>query len=511
MTDLDEPEVEVDAILRSSASHLRTAISRAALPEFHGSRRPRRRSLVIAVSTVVVVLVGLVAIGTNHNDRSLGNDQSRLHWQITKLPEDLTLVFVSEPGSQTGPPGATVMVNVYATDAAPLGPIVSVRGTLGLPDLDIVPALDGTNFQEATAGDRRAAFADGQAGQRLLYVEVDSHWVEMRSRNVDDATLSEMARSVVRDADGVAAIPTVSLLDGLTLVLPADAPAADLGLGSNFSGVSYGDAFGRSIGLQVSPSRMSPRANLGLQAAMSATRVAGVDGFIGGYSTASFTSSSDNVRILSWERDGLDFRLTGFTVTDEELMTAAESVERASDSKWREMLRQTGADQDSSTVPAGTEDAVGAPADTDPPFTGDVRDVSMDVRVSEPSINEQIWSGTLPTGETWHVEITRVFDSIAMKPKIDGAEQGMSYGPLVRAAGEAVGCCGPISVVTADPDAASLRVTTHDGDRFAIPLHDLPGTDFRIAVIALAGGSGPVAAELIDSDGNVLESLPGGS
>jgi hypothetical protein len=50
----------------------------------------------------------------------------------------------------------------------------------------------------------------------------------------------------------------------------------------------------------------------------------------------------------------------------------------------------------------------------------------------------------------------------------------------------------------------------HTGERFIIPLHDLPGTDgVRLAVIALPGGGAPRAAELIDTDGNVLESLPG--
>jgi hypothetical protein len=507
MSDLDESEVEVDAILRAAAPQLRTAVAHAAVPEFRGTRRGRRRSWIIAVATVGVLIVGLVAIGTNRNDRSLGNDPSRLHWQITKLPEDLNLVFLSEPGSQTGPPGATVMVNVYATDAAPLGPILSVRGSMGRPELEIVPALDGANFEETTSGGRRAAFAEGATGQRLLYVEVDGHWVEMESRNIDDATLSTMAQSIVRSADGVALIPTASLLDGLTLVLPADAPAVNLGGGSDFSGMNYADPFGRSIQLQVHPSRLSPRATLGLQTLMTPAKVAGVDGFIGGYSTESFSATPDKVRVLSWEQDGLDFGVTGLNVTDEELMAAADSVEPASDAKWAEMLRQTGVAPSSDAAPPDTALAVEAPADTDPPFTGDVHDASTEVVVTNPSSNEQIWSGTFPTGEAWTVDVTRVFDSIAMTPEIDGAEQGTTYGPLERPAGQEIGCCGPLNVITADPSAVALRVTTHDGDRLTIPLHDLPGTDFRIAVIALAGGSGPQAAELIDADGNVLDSL----
>lgn len=466
----------------------------------------------IAIATVVVLVVGLVAIGTNRNDQSEGNDPSRLHWLLTDLPEGLELAQMNDPGSQTGPSGATVMVNVYATDAAPLGPILSVSGSLGLPELEIVPASGGTNFRETTVGDHRAAFADGETGRRLLYVEVDGHWVLMTSRNIDDVTLSKMAESAVRNTDGTALIPAAGLLDGLTLVLPSDAPAALLGMGSDFSELSYADADGRSISLQVYPPRPSSRATLGLQASFAPTKVAGASGFLGSYSVESSIPPL-HAQLLSWERGGLDFRVTGFNVTAAEVLAAAESVAHASDAQWNELLRKAGVGQSSpETVPAGTVPAEPAPAGTDPPFTGDVRDVTMDVSVANPSPNEQIWSGTLPTGEAWSVDVNRVYDTIAMKPTIDGQPQGMSYGPLVRAAGEELGCCGPLSVVTADPNATEMRVTTHNGDRFTIQLRDLPGAGgLRVAAIALQSGTGPQAAELIDDQGNVLESLPGGS
>ncbi|MEY2523329.1 MAG: hypothetical protein QOJ66_1894, partial [Ilumatobacteraceae bacterium] len=103
----------------------------------------------------------------------------------------------------------------------------------------------------------------------------------------------------------------------------------------------------------------------------------------------------------------------------------------------------------------------------------------------------------------------RVFDSISMQPEVDGLPQGLAYGPVARQPGEEIGCCTPLSVITADSSATAMRVTTHDGDRFTIPLHDLPGTGgLRIAVVALANGSGPQLAELLDADGNVLASQP---
>jgi hypothetical protein len=508
MTDLDERELGVDAILRASGPRLRAAMSQAPVVEFRRPRSGRRRGWLIAVATVVVLILGLVAIGTNRNDLTPGSDPSRLYWLLTDLPDGLELVQMSEPGSQTGPPGATTMLNVYATDAAPLGPILSISGSIGR-GLEVQPAAGGVNFRETTIGDRRAAFADAESGTRLLYLEVDGHWVVMTSRNIDDTALSRMAQAVVRDANGIAKVPVEALQEGLTLVLSDDAPNADLGVGSDFSGISYAHPDGRSMSLAVYPTRPSSRAMLGLQTQLTATTVRGASGFAGSYATDSSVPQLD-VQLLSWERDGLDFRVTGFNVTAAEVMAAAESARSASDEEWNELLRQTGGGQDSAAAD-GTVPAEPAPPGTDPPFRGEVRDVAVEVSVVDASANEQVWTGTLPTGEAWKVDVTRVFDSLALRSEVDELDQGVSVGPLPRNAGEEFSCCGPLNIVTADPAAAGMRVTTHDGDRFVIPLHDLPGTDgLRIALVPLADG-GPQLAELLDGEGNVLEAMPGGS
>lgn len=509
MTDLDEREEGVDAILRSGGTNLRAAMAHSSIPDFRRPRGSVRRRWVIAVATIGVLIAGLIAIGTNRNDQSVGNDPNRLHYLVASPPDGLPLVFVSEPDTQHGAIGATVDMSYYATEAAPLGPILSVNGSAGSPDLEVVPANSGTNFQETTIDGRRAAFADGENGQRLLYIEVDGHWAVLTARKIDDATLSTMAATVIRDANGSAVIPTAALLDGLTLVIPADAPIEDLTFGTNFSGLSYANPDGRSIGLQVYPTRLSARAVFGLHARVTATTVKGADGFVGSFSFTTSVPQID-VQLLSWERDGLEFRMTGYNVTAAQVMAAAESVEHASDAEWNGMLQQTGAAQGSGVAPAGTVPAEAAPAaGTDPPFTGDVKDVSMDVAVTDTSPNEQTWLGTLPTGESWKVEVKRVFDSISMQPEVNGLPQGLSFGPVAKRPGEEFGCCTPLSVITANSNATALRVTSHDGDRFTIPLHELPGTDgLRIALVALANGGGPQLAELIDVDGNVLASQP---
>jgi hypothetical protein len=510
MNDLDERDEGIDAILRASGPRLRAAMSRVPVSDFRGPRSAHRRKWLIALATVVVLIVGLVAIGTNRNDRSLGNDPGRFQWLVTKVPDKLTLVALADPLSQpVGTDVVKAMVNVYATDATPFGPVLSVRGSNGLPDLDIAPSSEGgTNFKETTIDGRRAAFADGQPGQRLLYIETGGHWVGLLSRNIDDARLQQMAQAAVRNVDGTATIPTASLADGLKLVLRADTPLIDQISGSAFGRVDYASPDGRSVDLAVSVPTDAARAMLALEASFVPTKVKGVEGLSASYSVE-LSAPPIEVHIVSWERNGLLFRVTGKNVTEAETRAAAESVEPTSDTKWNELLKQTGYAPGSNTAAPGTVPAEPAqPADTVPPFGGDVHDVKLDVSVTDPSPNDQIWSGTLPTGETWKVDVTRVFDSISMRPQINGLAQGLSSGSVVRPAGQEFACCGPLNVVTADRTATAMRVTTNHGDRFTIPLHDLPGTGgLRVALIALADGGGPKLAELIDADSNVLETM----
>jgi hypothetical protein len=95
---------------------------------------------------------------------------------------------------------------------------------------------------------------------------------------------------------------------------------------------------------------------------------------------------------------------------------------------------------------------------------------------------------------------------MSLRPVISGEPQGFETTLISSAQG--LGCY-PVRVITADPNASGMRVTTATGDRFIVPLHDLPGADgLRIAVVALPNGGGPQRAELIDADGKVLQSLP---
>ena len=240
---------------------------------------------------------------------------------------------------------------------------------------------------------------------------------------------------------------------------------------------------------------------------MTPTKVGDIDGFVGTFSFEVGNSQPNRVtHVVWWERDGLAFQLSGTQLSEAETLAAAASTEPASDKKWSELLHATGADSDVGAASAGTEPAEVALPATIPAFTGTPRDVDIDVSVTEPSPNEQIWSGTLPTGEPWAVRVTRVYNTISFEPETDGISNGSMIGPLPRPADQELACCNPPNVVTADPNAASLRVSRSNGDRYTIALHDLPGADdLRIAVVGVLDGVQPM--ELLDAAGNVLQTL----
>ena len=56
-----------------------------------------------------------------------------------------------------------------------------------------------------------------------------------------------------------------------------------------------------------------------------------------------------------------------------------------------------------------------------------------------------------------------------------------------------------------------MRIVRSNGDRYTIPLHDLPGVNgLRVAVLGLPGSSPERRIELIDTSGAVLEAYVDG-
>ncbi len=506
MTDLDEREESFDAVLRAAALRLRDNLAYSAVPAFRAPRLTHRRRWVIVVAVAIVVVVGLVAIGTNRNDRSLGNDPASLRWLVEDLPAGWKPTSASDAGASEINQLPS-LINLYSTRDPSKGPLLFVQGSMGIKDQGVAPGQTRgqTNYQETTIGGRRAVFADDLA-DRVLYIDIDGHWVLLKARNITDAQLRDLGRSVVLKDDGSAEIPAAALVDGLELVAPASASIDSMVLpraGSTVAASTYdGGADGRMT-LAVGRPHPAVLAFAELSYTLEPVKIGSASGFVGSYQVDSTPPST--VRMAYWEREGLAFTLTGQGVSQSDVLAAAESVAPAATSAWAALLQSA-----QPAAPAGTTPAVEGGATTDVPFTGEPHDVTVDVVVSDVSANEQQWSGTLPTGETWSVQVVRLYDSITLSTQLNGANQSFMSGPIARAPGEEIGCCGPTNVITANPKASALRVLRHNGDRYTIPLHDLPGTaGLRIALIALPD-SGPQGADLIDADGNVLETLPGG-
>ena len=195
---------------------------------------------------------------------------------------------------------------------------------------------------------------------------------------------------------------------------------------------------------------------------------------------------------------------SGQGVTSDQILNAAASASLASPDEWADLVGAQNL-RPNDTVATGTSPPV-VPVDTKPAFVDGPRDVTIFVTVDDVSANEQRWSGVLPSGESWSAKITRVYDRMDIRYSIDGNLTESSFGTsTAQATGDGqVTCCNPMAI-TKNPKAVALRVLRPNGDRYTIPLHELPGMDgVRIALIAIPDS--PLLNELIDATGNVLES-----
>jgi hypothetical protein len=509
MSDLDEREQSVDDMLRAAALRLHDELARSAVPDTLRRHSRRSNRWILAIVLVVVVVLGLIGIGTYRNDESLGNDPGRLRWLVRDLPEGWRAVEAADsrplPGSMP-----LSMTNLYA-DATSSGPVIAVIGAdVNAPSTGPSAVQGLHNYEELTIEGRRTVLADTDTGKEM-FVEVDDRWISLRTRGLGNDEVRRLAGGIVVHADGTAAVTDDRLPADMTLVARAGEPlGSELSVGFGFRGAySVYRAADPSMQLILIVDRVHPADFAWLRLSMPLTSV-DVDGSPGWIATrdAGLSTTAVESRTIYWERDGLAFTLNVIGVDEAGALTAARSVTPASEAEWSSLGGGSEANPATSgtEAPAGTVPAEpGVGLDTIPPFTGVPHDAETDVSVTTPSANEQIWSGHLPSGD-WSVRVVRVFDDLSLWVTVGGQPRGMITGPLARAAGQEIHCC-PINVVTANTDAVALRVVANDGARYIIPLHDLPGaTDLRIAVLGLADGVS--SAELIDADGNVLESMP---
>jgi hypothetical protein len=254
--------------------------------------------------------------------------------------------------------------------------------------------------------------------------------------------------------------------------------------------------------LAVGPASPAPLGAAAMSFDFQKVSLGDFSGFVGSQTSDNATPPATAWTVL-WRRDGLDFQVSGQDLTKDQILTAAASASPASSDEWEQLLRSQ------SATPVATASAGTSPpevsTDSQPTFAGEPRDVAASVTVDDVSSNEEEWSGVLPTGESWTANISRVYDRMDIRYSIDGKLVETGFGTSTQPpTGTSVSCCNPIAV-TNNPQAASLRVLRSNGDRYTIPLHEMPGTGgVRVALIAIPDGT--LLAELIDTNGTVIES-----
>jgi hypothetical protein len=489
----------IDDVAARAVAALRRDVSTRSLPELRGHRPRHWIGWIAVVAAVTVVVVGLVAIGTNRNE-SVGNDQARLRWLVRDLPSgwkpDSVFDSATAPARQI--PDSFAM-NVYATDAAPLGPMLTVQGTTDTTQEIELGSYSGdvVSYEEVELGGKRAAFATLQNGGRGLYIEINSVWVYLSSRGISDDGLRELATTLTPDAAGHYDVGESALPDGLHKVVSTSDPLGDV---VSVSYISPGET-GGYLELATLPAAAvlmgsPPPTSFDLQP----VSIGDFSGFVGSL-TSDTTAPPITAWTVLWRRDGLDFELTGQGLTREQILAAAASASPASPDEWEHLLgSQIIGPGD--TAPVATSPAE-VPTETAPTIAGGPRDVAITVKVDDVSPNDEKWSGVLPTGESWSVKVTRVYDRMNVRYEVGGNVSSVFGLRTDPPTGTSIVCCHP-TAITNNPNATALRVLRSDGDRYTIPLHDLPGTGgVRVAFIALPDN---VLAELLDADGNVLES-----
>ena len=466
--------------------------------------RPPRRWVapIVALAAIAVVIVGLIAIGTNR-DQSVGNNPARWHWLLRDVPSGwkATTVFDSTTDPPLGSSTDGFERNMYATDAEPLGPVLIVESTTDPNQGTDIGALlfpNALGYEELEIDGRRAALATLPDNAKGLYVEMNSAWVSIWSRGVNDEVLRGLGRTLTADAAGHYDVSASALPKGMHKIDMAALQNRD------YVSIDYAPSNndGTSMHLSIAPAAAPPLGRGEFVYEFKAVSVDGFSGFLGSRPTGDATTPTTD-RLLLWRRDGLDFLLSGRGVTSDQILTAAASASPASPDEWAHLLDQGNA-ASNDTIATGTAPPA-APVDTEPALVGEPRDRPITVTVDDVSNTEQQWSGVLPTGQPWSAKVTRVYDHIEMRSySSDGTVLASLSGSVDQLIGGGqVTCCSPMAV-TKNPNATAMRVLLSNGDRYTVPLHELPGTDdVRIAFIPMPDAT---LTELVDATGNVLES-----
>ncbi len=365
-----------------------------------------RRSFVAAVASIVLIAVGLGFVTQLRNpDRAASMPTSK---QLPSMvPEGWVLDRVLGPGTYQDV-GFAPDVTLFATEQAPLGPIVAVdqRGTFS--------GSAGTDAVETETNDgRRVVLSDSRIkGIRTVDFQVrPTTWVTLLGRGVPDATLIRLAATATVTPDGFAELDvSVVAAAGLTRVgagrmanLPfgagRDSDPASMPVGLTVTSYTSPDVSGH-IDLNTYTATPFERAALGLLFAPTVSP----DDPEGWMRVATGLDST-----AGWflERDGFAHVITGPAGEAVTMRQILEELRPVDDGTW---------DQQVSSEPATGLAATTVVVDETiaPPMSPDEQRIEVETRVESFADGRYRLSLTDPTGTAKQLDARYTGRSIAI-------------------------------------------------------------------------------------------------
>ena len=474
MTDVIERE-PIDDRARRAVARLRADAAMRPLPVLP-LRSPRRWLVpLLAAATLVAVVIGLIAIGTNRSDRSVGNDPSDPRWILTDLPDGMSLQSVSGPNPASVSRAYPLRWVLYSSGQTPSGPIVAI-----VPD-QFTDLADPATVQHVQVDGKQAVLAGSRfMGQRWIDVELTSgHWVGMTTVGLDDTALLAAGAQLALGSDGMPMLAQPESL-GLSFVGTGDPSAA--GAVASDSAETANSLYRSDNGqewwsLSVGPSSDQAWAWWGL---LGARPIGDGKMFV--------LDQPNSPRVIVWERDGLAFRLE-LSIThetgDAAMIRAAKSARSATEQEWSAALQQP---QDGQPA-----DTIAAVAETTMPDTpdGSWTDVNVDTSVAnlDPFSYRLTFTdrGSTPT----HLDVQFIGRSM----ECDKVSIGITGG---GSSGGGTICWIANTQTTAQPTA--LRIYGANGTRYIVDMQTLNGVTF--AAYHVDGIDTP-RADIVYADGTI--------
>ncbi len=189
------------------------------------------------------------------------------------------------------------------------------------------------SYEEFEIDGKRAAFATLPDNAKGLYVEINSAWVYIWSRDVSDEFLRGFGRTLTADAAGYYDVAGSALPNGMQKVDMAAIQNRD------FVSIDYSPSSddGSSMYLSIAPAVPTPIGRGAFGYEFKAVSVNGFSGFLGSLTSENTTTLTTEWLVL-WRRDGFDFLLSGRGVTSDQILNAATSASQATPDEWARLV-----------------------------------------------------------------------------------------------------------------------------------------------------------------------------